>query len=129
VLVSAREAEAIISALADPQALLVFGVIVASTSKARVRDQYGNPPIGTSYITPFGLMRETSLSRAVIERAAERLKAAGLLEVIPPDERGFESWRVSEAAMATAAADGLPLNELGGRARSEYNVTLVSGEM
>jgi hypothetical protein len=35
--------------------------------------------------------------------AAERLKRAGLLESLVDDERGYESWRVSEAALATAA--------------------------
>ncbi len=56
------------------------------------------------YVTPFGLMRETSLSRDVIEAAAERLKRAGLLEALVDDERGYEGWRVSEAALAAAAA-------------------------
>jgi hypothetical protein len=57
----------------------------------------------TPYVTPFGLMRETSLSRDVVEAAAERLKRAGLLEVLLDDERGYESWRISEAALAGAA--------------------------
>jgi hypothetical protein len=102
-------AQAMISALADPQALLIFGVIVAGTSKARIRDQYGNRPTGTPYLTPFGLMRDTSLSREGVERAAGLLKHAGLLETMPPDHRGFESWRVSETAIiaaATARRDG-----------------------
>lgn len=50
-------------------------------------------------------MRETSLSRDVVEAAAARLKRVGLLEVLVDDERGYESWRVSEAALATAAAE------------------------
>ena len=54
-------------------------------------------------MTPFGLMRETSLSRDAVEAAAERLKRAGLLESLVDDERGYESWRVSEAALVTAA--------------------------
>ena len=54
-------------------------------------------------MTPFGLVRETSLSRDVVEAAAERLKRAGLLEVLVDDERGYESWRISEAALAAAA--------------------------
>lgn len=53
-------------------------------------------------MTPFGLMRETSLSRDVVEVAAERLKRAGLLEVLVDDERGYESWWISEAALAAA---------------------------
>jgi len=57
----------------------------------------------TPYVTPFGLMRETSLSRDVVEAAAGRLKRAGLLETLVDDERGYESWRISEAALAAAA--------------------------
>jgi hypothetical protein len=60
----------------------------------------------TPYVTPFGLMRETSLSREVVDAVAERLKLAGLLEVLVDDERGYESWRVSEAARV-AASSGL----------------------
>jgi hypothetical protein len=56
----------------------------------------------TPYVTPFDLMRQTSLSREVVEAAAGRLKQAGLLEVLVDDERGYESWRVSEAALAAA---------------------------
>ena len=52
----------------------------------------------TPYVTPFGLVRETSLSREVVEAAAERLKRAGLLEAVVDDERGYESWRVSEGS-------------------------------
>jgi hypothetical protein len=58
----------------------------------------------TPYVTPFGLVRETSLSRDVVEAAAGRLKRAGLLETLVDDERGYESWRISEAALAAAAA-------------------------
>jgi len=54
-------------------------------------------------VTPFGLMRETSLSRVAVEAAAERLKRAGLLESLVDDEQGYESWRISEAALAAAA--------------------------
>jgi hypothetical protein len=49
-------------------------------------------------------MRETSLSREVVEAAAARLNRAGLLEVLVDDEGGYESWRVSEAALAAATA-------------------------
>ena len=62
----------------------------------------------TSYVTPFGLMRETSLSRDVVEAVAGRLKRAGLLEVRVDDERGYESWRISEAALAAAAGTTSP---------------------
>ena len=42
----------------------------------------------TPYVTPFGLMRQTSLSRGVVEAAVARLTRAGLLEVLVDDERG-----------------------------------------
>jgi hypothetical protein len=54
-------------------------------------------------MTPFGLMRETALSRDVVEAAARRLKRASLLEVLVNDERAYESWRISEAALAAAS--------------------------
>jgi hypothetical protein len=98
------DARVMICALAEPEALLVFGVIAAATSRARLLDEFGNPVSGTSYITPFGLVKKTSLPRGVIEKAAAGLKRAGLLEVLVDEERGYESWRVSEAALAAAAA-------------------------
>ncbi|MGC1732378.1 MAG: hypothetical protein WA731_06860 [Pseudonocardiaceae bacterium] len=56
-----------------------------------------------------GLMRETSLPRDVVEAAAECLQLAGLVEVRVDDERGYESWRISEAALAAASggSDGV----------------------
>jgi hypothetical protein len=99
-----RDAGAMIGALAEPAALLVFGVIVAATSTARPLDDFGRPVSGTSYITPFGLVKKTSLPRGVIEQAAGRLKRAGLLEVLVDEQRGYESWRVSEAALAAVSA-------------------------
>jgi hypothetical protein len=98
-----RDARVMISVLAEPEVLLVFGAIVTATSTARVRDEMGHPRSGISYITPFGLMKKTSLPRDVIEKAAGRLKQAGLLEVVADEERGYESWRVSEAALAAAS--------------------------
>jgi len=99
--VAINDARAVIDALADPETLYVFGVVAARTSKLGlpVKDRAGSTP----YVTPFGLMRETSLSRDAVEAAAERLKRAGLLETLVDDERGYESWRVSEAALAIAA--------------------------
>ncbi len=96
-----NDARAVIDALADPETLYVFGVVAARTSKLglRVSDRAGSTP----YVTPFGLMRETSLSRDVVEAAVERLKRAGLLDALVDDERGYESWRISEAALAAAA--------------------------
>lgn len=96
-----RDARAVIEVLADPRTLYVFGVIAARTSRVGVEPSPGTR--STPYVTPFGLMRETSLSRDVIELAAERLRRAGLLEVLPDDERGFDSWRISEDAFAAAA--------------------------
>ena len=102
--VAINDARAVFGALADPETLYVFGVIAARTSKLKlpVSERAGS----TSYVTPFGLMRETSLSREVVEAAAERLMRAGLLEAVVDDERGYESWRVSEAALAAAATGG-----------------------
>lgn len=77
-----RDARVMIAALAEPEALLVFGAIVTATSRARLLDELGHPMSGTSYITPFGLEKKTSLPRDVIEKAAQRLKQAGLLEVL-----------------------------------------------
>ena len=54
-----------IGALAEPEALLVFGAIVTATSTARVLDEFGRPVSGTCYITPFGLVKKTSLPRDV----------------------------------------------------------------
>jgi hypothetical protein len=95
------DARAVIDALADPEALYVFGVVAARTSRLRlpVKERAGSTP----YVTPFGLMRETSLSRDAVEAAVERLKRVGLLESLVDDERGYESWRISEAALAAAA--------------------------
>ena len=97
-----RDARAVIDALADPETLYVFGVIAARTSKVGMSGRR----IGRGrrrIVTPFGLMRETSLSRDVVEAAAERLKRAGLLEALVDDERGYESWRIDEAALAAAS--------------------------
>src|SRR4051794_5955669 len=101
--VAVNDARAVIEALADPETLYVFGVVAARTSKLGlpVKERPGTTP----YVTPFGLMRETSLSRDAVEAAAGRLKRAGLLESLIDDEQGYESWRVSEAALAAAATD------------------------
>ncbi|MGH3548837.1 MAG: hypothetical protein ACRDQU_12155, partial [Pseudonocardiaceae bacterium] len=92
------DARAVVAALAEPETLLVFGVLAVRTSRLRV--SMSDCSRSTSYVTPFGLMRETSLSREVVEAAATRLKRAGLLEVLVDDEGGYESWRISEAALA-----------------------------
>jgi DNA-binding transcriptional ArsR family regulator len=105
-----RDAQAVIDALVDPQTLYVFGVITARTSKVGMTTSNGTRT--TPYVTPFGLMRETSLSRDAVEAAAARLKRAGLVEVLVDDERGRESWRISEAALAAVSTGS------GARARS-----------
>lgn len=99
--VAIEDARAVIDALADPETLYVFGVVAARTSKLSLRasERAGTTP----YVTPFGLMRETSLSRDVVEAAVDRLKRAGLLETLVDDVQGYESWRISEAALAAAA--------------------------
>jgi hypothetical protein len=104
--VAINDARAVVDALADPETLYVFGVVAARTSRLglRVSDRAGSTP----YVTPFGLMRETALSRDVVEAAAERLKRAGLLEALFDDERGYESWRINEAALAAAATGADP---------------------
>lgn len=70
------DARVMIGALAEPEALLVFGAIVTATSKARLLDEFWRPVSGTCYITPFGLEKKPSLPRDAIERAARRLKPA-----------------------------------------------------
>jgi hypothetical protein len=95
-----NDARAVIAALADPETLYVFGVIAARTSKLRMSVSDGTR--STPYVTPFGLMRETTLSRDVVEAAVACLKRAGLLEVLVDDEQGYESWRISEVALAAA---------------------------
>ena len=102
VFVAIRDARVVIDALADPQTLYVFGVIAARTSKIGMSTSEGTR--STPYVTPFGLMRETSLSREVVDAVAERLKWAGLLEVLVDDECGYESWRISEAALVAASS-------------------------
>lgn len=97
------DARVMIAVLADPEVLLVFAVIVAATSKARLVDESGYPTSGTSYVTPFGLERKTSLPRDVIEKAAARLVRVGLLEVLSDKRRGYDSWRVNEAALVAAS--------------------------
>jgi hypothetical protein len=66
----------------------VFDVIVTAMSTARPLDEFGRPVSGIPYITPFGLEKKTSLPRDAIEKAAQRLKRAGLLEVIVNERRG-----------------------------------------
>jgi DNA-binding transcriptional ArsR family regulator len=105
-----RDVQAVLDALADPQTLLLFGVLAARTSKVGMTTSNGTQT--TRYVTPFGLMRETSLSRDAVEAAAARLKRAGLVEVLVDDERGYESWRISEAALAAVSTGS------GARARS-----------
>lgn len=98
--VAMEDARVMIGALADPEALLVFGTIVTATSWARRRRESERSASSSAYITPFGLVKQTSLPRDVVERAVERLKEAGLLEVFADDERGYESWRINEASLA-----------------------------
>jgi hypothetical protein len=93
----------VISALAEPDVLLVFGALVVATSLARPHDDFGQPMYPNAYITPFGLAKTTGLSRDVIEGAARRLVHAGLLKVLPDDERDYDSWRLDDAAVRALA--------------------------
>lgn len=79
-----------------------LGVIAARTSKIGMSTSDGTR--STPYATPFGLMRETSLSREVVDAVAERLKRAGLLEVVVDDQCGYESWWISEPALVAASS-------------------------
>ncbi|HEY5854085.1 MAG TPA: hypothetical protein VIW24_08550 [Aldersonia sp.] len=99
------DARAVVDALADPRTLYVFGVIAARTSKVGT-SEVSDGTRSTRYVTPFGLIQETSLSRDVVE-AAERLRRAGLLEVLVDDERRYDSWRIDEAALAAASTSGV----------------------
>lgn len=101
-----RDARAVVDALADPQTLYVFGVIAARTSEVGMKTS--NETRTTPYVTPLGLMRGTSLSRDAVEAAAASLKRAGLVEVLVDDERGYESWRISEAALAAVSTGSGP---------------------
>jgi hypothetical protein len=94
-----EDARAIVAALADPETLLVFGALAVGTSTLPARGAGG----GTSYLTPFGLMKQTGLSREAVETATARLKRVGLLDVIVDDERKYETWRISEASLAAVA--------------------------
>jgi hypothetical protein len=102
--VSVDDPRLAISALAEPDVLLVFGALVMATSLARPRDDFGRPMSPNVYITPFGLAKTTGLSREVIERAAQRLVHAGLLKVLPDDERNYDSWRLDDAAVRAMTA-------------------------
>ncbi|HZM77720.1 MAG TPA: hypothetical protein VFC19_18540 [Candidatus Limnocylindrales bacterium] len=93
-----------IAVLAEPEVLLVFSAIVTATSTARPVDEFGRPVSATSYITPFGLTKTTSLPRDVIEKAAGSLARAGLLEVHPDPWGRFDSWRVDEVALVAASS-------------------------
>lgn len=98
------DAGVMIAALAQPEALLVFGAIATATLKVRPLDELGHSTSRmTSYITPFGLAKNTSLPQDVIEEAALRLERAGLLEALPDKQSGYDSWRIHEAALAAVS--------------------------
>jgi len=97
-------ARVMIAVLAEPEVLLVFGAIVTATSTARPVDEFGPTAAATRCVTPFGLMKATSLPRDVIEKAAGSLVRAGLLEVRPDPWGRFDSWRVNEAALVAASS-------------------------
>lgn len=100
-----EDAWAVVDALADPETLYVFGVIAVGATHVGMKTEPGTRSM--RYVTTFGVQRQTSLSREVVESAAARLKAVGLLDVVVDEERGYESWRVSEAALAAAAGEAV----------------------
>ena len=113
-----RDVQAVIAALADPQTLYVFGVIAARTSKLGERES--DRVRSTPYVTPFGLMRETSLSRDVVEAAAGRLKRAGLLEVLVDDERRMRAGGSVRPLWPPRRRDRRPRQRvIAGRVRNE----------
>ena len=56
--VAIDDARAVLVALADPETLYVFGVIAARTSMLGVSGS--DRTRSTPYVTPFGVMRETT---------------------------------------------------------------------
>lgn len=101
--VAIEDAWAVIDAFADPETLYVFGVIAAGSTHVGMATRSGTR--STRYATPFGVMRQTSLSREVVEAASGRLKATGVLDAVIDEDRGYESWRVSEDALRAASAE------------------------
>ncbi|MBN2871989.1 MAG: hypothetical protein JXJ30_03655 [Halothiobacillaceae bacterium] len=105
-MVAEHDAAVIIDALAEPVTLLVFGAIVTATSTAHPHQARHSAPntTATTYITPFGLQQQLSLSCSAIEWAAERLEQAGLLDVVTDHERGYDSWRINEGTLTAVSA-------------------------
>ena len=103
------DARAMIAALAEPDALVVFAAITVATSNACRDAEMGYPTGGgVSWVTPFGLQKRTGLSQDTIERTAARLEGAGLLKTQDNDNDRYTSWRIDEAALAAAASGPEP---------------------
>lgn len=49
--------------------------------------------------------KKTSLPRDVIEKVAQHLTRAGLLGALSDEARGYESWRINEAAWPRRRSD------------------------
>ena len=99
------DATAMIGALTDPDALVVFAAIVVATSETcRLAEMGYSHGGGISWVTPFGLQKRTALSREAIDRAAATLEQAGMLLTQPDHQHGYTSWRPNKPALTIAAA-------------------------
>jgi hypothetical protein len=105
VVMTEPDARAMISALAEPDALVVFAAIVVATSNTCRDAEMGySTGGGVSWVTPFGLQKRTGLPREVIEQAAARLEQAGLLKTQTYPSDSYTNWRVNEAALTAATS-------------------------
>ncbi len=106
------DARAMIAALTEPYALVVFAAITIATSSACRDAEMGySTGGGVSWVTPFGLQKRTGLSQDTIERTASLLERAGLLKTQDNDNGRYTSWRIDEATLTAAAATvETPLN-------------------
>ena len=99
------DATAMIGALTDADALVVFAAIVVATSDtchlAEMGYSHGG---GISWVTPFGLQKRTGLSRETIDRAAAGLELAGMLLAQTDHQHGYTSWRPNKPALSAAAS-------------------------
>lgn len=99
------DATAMIGALTDPDALVVFAaIVVAISDTCRLAEMGYSHGGGISWVTPFGLQKRTALSREAIDSAAATLEQAGMLVAQPDHQHGYTSWRPNKPALTTAAS-------------------------
>jgi len=99
------DATAMIGALTDPDALVVFAAIVVATSDTcRLAEMGYSHRGGISWVTPFGLQKRTGLSREAIDRAAATLEQVGMLLAQPDHQHGYTSWRPNKPTLTTATS-------------------------